>query len=109
MWNKGIACPLTFCFTWSEVGGGRGQFGQGIRSFFRGGVPPLLGHRCRKVRLQVPPVLGVAESGAPGRDDDLYADYGGGSNCERVVFVAANSDTTSAVAMQTSDDKQQQD
>ena len=70
---------------------------------------PLLGHRCRKLLLQVPPVLGLTQAGAPGCDDDLYADYGGGSNDDCVVSVAADSVATSAVAIQTNDCKQQQD
>ena len=69
----------------------------------------LFGHRCRKLLLQVPPVLGLTQAGAPVCDDDLYADYGGGSNDDCVVFVAADSVATSAVAIQTNDDKQQQD
>ena len=73
------------------------------------GESPLLGHRCRKLLLQVPPVLGLTQAGAPGCDDDLYADYGGGSNDDCVVFVAADSVATSAVAIQTNDGKQQQD
>ena len=39
----------------------------------------------------------------------MYADYGGGGNDNCVVFVAASSVATSAVAIQTSDDKQHQD
>ena len=73
------------------------------------GESPLLGHRCRKLLLQVPPVLGLTQAGAPGCDDDLYADYGGGSNDDCVVSVAADSVATSAVAIQTNDGKQQQD
>ena len=73
------------------------------------GESPLLGHRCRKLLLQVPPVIGLTQAGAPGCDDDLYADYGGGSNDDCVVFVAADSVATSAVAIQTNDGKQQQD
>ena len=62
-----------------------------------------------KLLLQVPPVLGLTQAGAPGCDDDLYADYGGGSNDDCVVFVAADSVATSAVAIQTNDGKQKQD
>ena len=57
----------------------------------------------------LPPVLGLTQSGALGCGDDLYADYGGGGNDNCVVVVVARSVATSAVAIQTSDDKQHQD
>ena len=57
----------------------------------------------------MPSVLGLTQAGAPGCDNDLYADYGDGSNDDCVVSVAADSVATSAVAIQTNDGKQQQD